>query len=510
MRYDPGRATTPPKVNGHDVAAVPLTPEPSPPPSAWQPPPVVDYATVRQLHRAVADELAELLRQAGPAEKLDPTALGEQLVARHVKEYVDAERLRGNLITDSDERALQDAVAGELVGLGRLKILLADPQVENIHVLGYDRVRVERSDGSIVEAGPIADSDEELLQLLQTLARQGPGTERALTTSHPLLDRELVDGSRLAAAHQVTPRPYAAIRRHRHVHVSLDELVELGGIDPLIRDFLAAAVDARANIMVAGPADAGKTTLMRALASRIPSHEAFVVLEESRELGLHTTGRHPWAMSFEAREGHGERGPDGRPEGQITLDDLIAFALRMSAPRIIVGEVRSHEIVAMLKAMRSSLGSMCTIHTRSAAAVMDRIVELALSHGPGMTAELAQRMAAGSLDLIVYLTLRDERQRGGGKLRYVSNVVEVHDNFEAGRVVTTEVFGPGPDGRAIPRHLPEHLRERLALVGYDARVLVPYIEAGRGAWRTGATASAPVRPPGGVTWSEGGTPGGAV
>ena len=116
--------------------------------------------------------------------------------------------------------------------------------------------------------------------------------------------------------------------------------------------------------MVAGPADAGKTTLMRALASRIPSHEAFVVLEESRELGLHTTGRYPWAMSFEAREGHGERGPDGRPEGQITLDDLIAFALRMSAPRIIVGEVRSHEIVAMLKAMRSSLGSMCTIHTR--------------------------------------------------------------------------------------------------------------------------------------------------
>jgi hypothetical protein len=49
-------------------------------------------------------------------------------------------------------------------------------------------------------------------------------------------------------------------------------------------------------------------------------------------------------------------------------------------------------------------------------------------------------------------------------------------------VVTTEVFGPGPDGRAIPRHLPEQLRDQLARVGYDARNLVPYIEAGRGAW----------------------------
>jgi Flp pilus assembly CpaF family ATPase len=241
--------------------------------------------------------------------------------------------------------------------------------------------------------------------------------------------------------------------------------------------------------MVAGPADAGKTTLVRALAGRIPSHEAFVVLEESRELGLHSTGRHPWAMSFEARQGHGERGPDGRPEGQITLDDLIAFALRMSAPRIIVGEVRSHEIVAMLKAMRSSLGSMCTIHTRSAAAVMDRIVELALSHGPGMSAELAQRMAAGSLDLVVYLTLRDERQRGGGKLRYVSHVVEVHDSVAAGGVVTTEVFGPGPDGRAVPRHLPEQLREPLRQAGYDARELAGHLEAGRGTWPAGLEAS---------------------
>jgi pilus assembly protein CpaF len=485
MRYEPGKARAPmpvlpQRINGHDVAPPPVQ---SPP--EWQPPPVVDYRTVRQIHQRVADELAERLRAAGPgSDKVDTDAIGEELVGRHVKAYVDSERLRGNPITAADERALADAVAGELVGLGRLKILLADPQVENVHVLGCDRVRVERSDGSIVEAPPVADSDEELLQILQTLARQGPGTERALTTSRPLLDRELVDGSRLAAADQITPRPYAAIRRHRHMDVDLDQLVRLGALDELCCQFLAAAVDAKANIMVAGPADAGKTTLMRALASRIPPHEAFVVLEESRELGLHTTGRHPWAMSFEAREGHGERGPDGRPEGQITLDDLIAFALRMSAPRIVVGEVRSHEIVAMLKAMRSSLGSMCTIHTRSAAAVMDRIVELALSHGHGMSAELAQRMSAGSLDLIVYLTLRDERARGGGKLRYVSNIIEVHDSFEQGHVVTTEVFAPGPDGRAIPRHLPERLTDQLLLAGYDPRVLVPYIEAGRGAWRT--------------------------
>ena len=217
---------------------------------------MVDYATVRQLHRAVADELAELLRQAGPAEKLDPTALGEQLVARHVKEYVDAERLRGNLITDSDERALQDAVAGELVGLGRLKILLADPQVENIHVLGYDRVRVERSDGSIVEAGPIADSDEELLQLLQTLARQGP-VRAALTTSHLLLDRELVD----AAGWPRPTRSLPAVRGDPAPPARTSAWTSWWSwrIDPLIRDFSPPRWTLGPNIIYAGPADAGKT-----------------------------------------------------------------------------------------------------------------------------------------------------------------------------------------------------------------------------------------------------------
>ncbi len=475
--YSVGRARVPSQVNGHDLRGLPEAPEP---PGDAQPPPVVDYATVKHLHRRVADELAERLRTE-PG--LDPATTGVQLVTDHVSAYVDSERLRGHLVTDADERALREAVAGELDGLGRLKILLADPQVENIHVLGADRVRVERSDGSVTEAGPVADSDEDLLRMLQALARQGPGTERALTTARPLLDRQLADGSRLAAADQITPRPYAAIRRHRLVDTSLERLVELGAMDEVVCEFLAAAVDARCNIMIAGPADAGKTTLMRALAARIPPHEAFVVLEESRELDLHTTGRHPWVMSFEARQGHGERGPDGRPEGQISLDELIAFALRMSAPRILVGEVRSHEIVAMLKAMRSSLGSMCTIHARSVTSVMDRVIELALSHGHGISAELAQRMASGSLDLVVYLTLRDERARGGSKLRYVSHVVEVHDTFESGRVVTTDIFAPGPSGRAVPHHLPEALDERLRLAGYDPRALLPHLEAGRdGGW----------------------------
>jgi Flp pilus assembly CpaF family ATPase len=238
------------------------------------------------------------------------------------------------------------------------------------------------------------------------------------------------------------------------------------------------------NIMVAGLAGAGKTTVVRALMDEIPPDEPFVLLEESRELlPARRRPRHRAVMSFESREGHGDRGPDGRPAGEVTIADLIPVALRMGVLRIIVGEVRSREIVPMLQAMTTSRGSICTIHARTPAAVSERIIELALSHGREMTVEQARRMAGNALDLIVYVTIEDETAIGGRKHRFVSHIEEVLGAGEGSRITTTTIFGPGPDGRAVPRHLPERLRDQLLRVGYDARLLTPYIEAGTGAWR---------------------------
>jgi Flp pilus assembly CpaF family ATPase len=167
----------------------------------------------------------------------------------------------------------------------------------------------------------------------------------------------------------------------------------------------------------------------------------------------------------------------------VTLADLIPVSLSLGVLRIIVGEVRGREIVAMLQAMTTSRGSICTIHARNPASVIDRAVELALTHGEEMTAELAQRMVAGALDLIVFVDIVDETRIGGRKHRYVSHVVEVVGSGERGQVVATELFAPGPDGRAVPRHHPERVRDQLLRVGYDSRHLAGYIAAGDGGWR---------------------------
>ncbi|HLV57798.1 MAG TPA: CpaF family protein, partial [Natronosporangium sp.] len=133
-------------------------------------PPRVDFATVRLLRDSVAAELSRLLhgRTVDAAQR---QLEGERIAARHVRDWVDDQRRNGNPVAGAYERVLLDAVVAELVGLGRLQLLLADPDVVEVHILGHDRVRVEYADGSVVAGDPVADSDEELLEILQTLAR---------------------------------------------------------------------------------------------------------------------------------------------------------------------------------------------------------------------------------------------------------------------------------------------------------------------------------------------------
>jgi Flp pilus assembly CpaF family ATPase len=236
--------------------------------------------------------------------------------------------------------------------------------------------------------------------------------------------------------------------------------------------------------MIAGLAASGKTTLLRALARTIPVAEPYITLEESRELGLHEPVGANWVISLEALQGHGEYDASGKRRGEKTLHDMMPITQRLGVRRVIVGETRGREIVPMLRAMTVSRGAMCTIHARQAREVMDSIVQLACSYGNDIGADQALRMAAQGIDLIVYTAVVDERAIGGGEHRFVSHVIEVGGMREE-RVVTTTVFGPGPDGRAVPRHLPERIRDDLMDVGYDPRELVAYIEAGannRGAW----------------------------
>ena len=402
-------------------------------------------------------------------------------------------------LTRAEEQALAQAVLDALFGLGRLQPLVDDPEIENIDINGCDRVWASFADGSKRLMDPVADSDEELVDLIRSAAGRFGLAERRFDMARPELDLQLPGGARLSALMAVSARPAVSIRRHRFSDLSLDDLCAMGAMDEGLRSLLAAAVKARKNIVVAGAMNSGKTTLLRALAAEIDPRERIVTIEQAFELGLDTgSSRHPDIVALEARPANIEG------EGRISASELVRRSLRMNADRVIVGEVLGDEVLPMLNAMsQGRSGSMCTIHAESSAGVFRRIASYAVQAPERLPLEATNLLIAGALHFVVHLdsemhdgigleeahdgrsgalddpmgsplgapdrppVIGDVFSARGSRARFVSSVREVVD-AEGIQVISNEIYRPGPDRRAIPASpLRSETAEELRRFGLD-------------------------------------------
>ena len=368
---------------------------------------------------------------------------------------------------------LAQAVYDQRYDLGPLAAYLRDPDVENVDINGCDRVWVTYSTGERVAAPPVAVTDEALADMIRAWAARGGQTARDFSAASPLVNVALAGGARMTGTMAVTPRPCVSLRRHGQLDVTLPELARLGTLDQLTASFLAAAVRSRFNVIVTGGVNAGKTTLLRALASEIAPAERIATLESEYELYLHERDQHPDVIAFEAREANSEGA------GSISLHDLIAHALRHNPQRIIVGEVRRSEIMPMLEAMNSGQeGSMCTMHANSPTEAFDRILILGLRGGLTLAERAIHMLVGMAVDLIVHIRKRHDGQR---TVRYVAEILEVLPPGDTDRPSVNRLFLPtGPDGRAEAAHSPSPaMQARLESAGF--RPMVAEVGAGAGA-----------------------------
>ncbi|WP_336921814.1 CpaF family protein [Aquipuribacter sp. SD81] len=455
------RATSP---SATDVAS-PAPDVPSAPTGADDAP---GWDVVRELREQASTRLAARLRAESGLGAEDRRALGRAVVEELLTERDRAATFDGRRAsTPEQRRALAKALDDALFGLGRLQPLVDDPGIENIEITGHDRVVVERVGGVLEKVPAVADSDAELVDYLQFLAsRASESNDRPFSSAHPRLHLNLPGSrARLAAIGWVTPRPVVRIRMHRLTDVTLDDLVALRTVDERLASFLSAAVRARKSVVVSGDMGAGKTTMLRALARTIDPAEAIATLETEYELFLHEMPGYERVVALEGRPGSGERGPDGRPLGEITVEDLFVDVLRLNVSRIIVGEVRGPEAAAMFKAMQAGAGSLSTVHAKNAADTIERLT-LAV-HSAGGTESYADRLVAQQIDYVVHMA--SVRDHDGTRARVVDEVMEV-TRGEGGRPATTLVFGPGSDRRAVPRVPPSGLAD-LEAVGFDGSLL---------------------------------------
>lgn len=174
------------------------------------------------------------------------------------EELPGGDRLAGPSEEAWDEQRLAQAVLDGLFGMGGLQTLIDDSQIENIDINGCDRVWATFADGCKQLMPPVADSDDELIDLVRAAAGRFGLSERRFDLARPELDLRLPDGSRLSALMAVTSRPAISIRRHRYADLSLDDLVGLGTVSEELAGFLRATVRASQEHCGLGSNELGK------------------------------------------------------------------------------------------------------------------------------------------------------------------------------------------------------------------------------------------------------------
>jgi Flp pilus assembly CpaF family ATPase len=421
-------------------------------------------APVDGLRVAISTAVSEgIVRRGGEAlGDLERRTLIEDL-AQTAATAAIAEMIHGGHQPPSttEEAELVRDVVDHAIGLGPLQRLLDDESIENIDVNGWNNVWLKFADGT-KEPGPLlAASDAELVEWIQRLVRSHhSGGERRVDISRCWVDVLLPGGHRMSVMLGVSDRPAVSIRCHRLIDATLADFAD--AMTSEVAGFLAAAVRAQLNIVIAGPVDAGKTTLLRALLAELDPTVRIITVEVSYELGLHELPhRHCDVSAWEARDSNSEG------QGEVTMADLVRRGNRHDADRLIVGEVLGDEIVPMLQAMTNGLnGSMCTIHAESSEGAFEKMMTHTSQAPRPLTREATARMIASGVDLIIYA--HKKRDGNGRKRRFVSSIRSV-DGSDGQSVISTELFAePAGGGPAEPRFsVPPGLRDRLLEVGWE-------------------------------------------
>lgn len=278
------------------------------------------------------------------------------------------------------------------VVFGPIYPFILDDSVEEIWINSPQRIFIARKGKSELTTLILTS-----IQVQELVDRALMWSGRRLDLSNPFVDARLPDGSRLhVVIPEITAEHWAVnIRKHIAQNLSLSQLCEIGLLEQKMADLLVLAIQQGKNILVSGGTQAGKTTLLNALASEIPLSQRVVTIEEVFEL----SPRLPDIIQLQTRSANLQG------EGEISLRRLVKESLRMRPNRVIVGEVREAEALDLLIALNSGLPGMGTIHANSARDAIMKLQTLPLLAGSNISHSFTVQTVASAIDLVVQISL---------------------------------------------------------------------------------------------------------
>lgn len=279
----------------------------------------------------------------------------------------------------------------ELVDISRtmkykkLQILLDDPYIEDISIVGPGIIWVRHSE--VLRRDPKADyiptnivikTHTEFLEYMELLAEK---IGKLVTPLNPIADGNLPKEDGGHRVHLVHPEVAGGtgeivIRKKKSASsISIYDMLKKHIITHEIIELIKKIIEKRGSIIIAGPPGSGKTTLLRAiLYSLIPKEWKIVIIEDTPEID--PLPGSAWVRYVVPASLWGS----GRDIDQMIL---AKAALRSSVTRyIVIGETRGREARVLPQAMNMGLGSLTTFHGGNAREVVTRLMSPPIELSP--------------------------------------------------------------------------------------------------------------------------------
>jgi len=359
------------------------------------------YLAVPQISRVTSVFLDEIRNELISAttvsmKELTDPALFHRIKARFLE---DSRKLLKEKLPHT-EKSVEDFLIGtlmqEMLGLGKIEYLIADPNLEEIVIpSAKEPIRVYFKKHGWLLTNVKVDREEEVVNYANIIARR---VGRQINVLNPLLDAHLVTGDRInAVLYPISTKGNTiTIRKFARDPFTMIDMIQGKTCSLEVAAILWLAIEYEMNVLISGGTGSGKTSFLNSCMPFVPPNQRIISIEDTRELMLPEFLY--WAPLV-------TRMPNPEGKGAVTMLDLLVNSLRMRPDRIILGEMRKEqEAMVLFEAMHTGHSVYATVHADTASETISRLINPPLNVPPNL-------LKSVNLNVVMFRDRRKNKRR---------------------------------------------------------------------------------------------------
>nr|WP_312579560.1 ATPase, T2SS/T4P/T4SS family [Sedimentibacter sp.] len=309
--------------------------------------------------------------------------------------------------------------------------------------------------------GDIIEVDEQFNDLAEVISIMRRSTEfdktKDINELNPSVTAERYDGARIQITIPPLSRyPVQNIRKFDSFIPTTQNMLKSGTFTDKEIEIISTLVKGRANILVIGEPESGKTTTIKWLINYLHKKLIIGLLENDFEMNPEKLYPNKYFISLRKRDNY-------------SLGDLFTILLQKSINLVIVTEALGSEAEVLIRAMTRGLdGSMGTAHITSADSVPDALTYMTMEGVGNIPFAAKRNQIADAIDIVIEMRKLPENKEG--KMKKISGgIYEIiakgenqrHETASLSRLIIDGENPQSSDKRTYENTISQKLRNKL-------------------------------------------------